>query len=88
MYKTPSTIKEYRAELGHLCRLDDPIGAQVTRDIASWIPALEAHLAAGTLKPLEHQVVDGIGWEKLVEGIQLLESGRAERKLVVRTQEE
>ncbi|KAG7292856.1 hypothetical protein NEMBOFW57_002901 [Staphylotrichum longicolle] len=87
-FNTPPTIKEYRAELGHLCRLDEPIGAAVTKDIASWIPTFETHLAAGTLKPIEYQVVDGVGWEKVIQGIQELESGKAAKKIVVRTQNE
>jgi hypothetical protein len=87
-FNTPPTINEYRAELGHLCRLDEPIGAAVTKDIASWIPVFEAHLAAGTLKPIGYQVVDGVGWEKVIEGIRELEGGKAASKIVVRTQAE
>lgn len=87
-FNTPPTINEYRAELGHLCRLDEPIGAAVTKDIASWIPVFEAHLAAGTLKPIGYQVVDGVGWEKVIEGIRELEGGKAASKIVVRTQDE
>ncbi|KAJ4297319.1 hypothetical protein N0V88_004237 [Collariella sp. IMI 366227] len=84
-FKTPAGIKEYRAELGHLCRLDEPIGAQVTKDIVYWIPTFEKHLATGTLKPLEYQLVDGSGWEKVIQGIQELEGGKAVKKIVVRT---
>ncbi|CAM1506003.1 Fc.00g116400.m01.CDS01 [Cosmosporella sp. VM-42] len=87
-FKTPTSIKEYRAELGHLCRLDEPLGIEVTRDIASWIPALEDHLAAGTLKPIQYEIVDGLGWGKVIQGIQDLESGKAVKKIVVRIQEE
>jgi hypothetical protein len=87
-FKTPSTIKEYRAELGHLCRFDEPLGVEVTRDIASWIPTLETHLAAGTLKPIEYEVADGVGWDKVIQGIQDLENGKIAKKLVVRTQSE
>ena len=84
-FNTPAPIKEYRAELGHLGRLDEPIGAAVTKDIASWISIFEAHLAAGTLKPVEYQVVDGVGWDKVIEGIQQQEAGPA-KKIIVRTQ--
>ncbi|KAJ4179468.1 hypothetical protein NW767_014601 [Fusarium falciforme] len=87
-FKTPSTIKEYRAELGHLCRFDEPLGVEVTRDIASWIPTLETHLAAGTLRPIEYEVADGVGWDKVIQGIQDLENGKIAKKLVVRTQSE
>jgi hypothetical protein len=60
----------------------------VTKDIASWISTFEAHLASGTLKPIEYQVVDGVGWEKVIQGIQELEGGNAAKKIVVRTQTE
>jgi hypothetical protein len=60
----------------------------VTKDIASWIPTFEAHLAAGTLRPIEYQVVDGVGWESVIRGIQDLEGGKAAKKIVVRTHAE
>ncbi|KAK4129163.1 GroES-like protein [Parathielavia appendiculata] len=87
-FNTPSTIKEYRAELGHLCRLNEPIGQTVTKEIASWIPTFETHLAAGTLKPIEYQLGDGVGWESVIRGIQDLEAGKAAKKIVVRIQDE
>ncbi|KAJ3539811.1 hypothetical protein NM208_g5338 [Fusarium decemcellulare] len=87
-FNTPSTIKEYRAELGHLCRLDESLGREVTSDIAGWIPAFETHLAAGTLKPIAFQVVDGVGWDKVIEGVEMLQGGKADKKIVVRTKTE
>jgi hypothetical protein len=87
-FNTPSSIKEYRAELGHLNRLDEPIGQAVTKDIASWISTFETHLAAGTIKPVEYQLGNGVGWESVIQGIQDLEAGKAAKKIVVRTQEE
>ncbi|KAH6989998.1 chaperonin 10-like protein [Ilyonectria destructans] len=87
-FNTPPTIREYRAEFGDLYRLDKPDGVKVTKDIASWIPGFEAHLAAGTLKPIEYQVVEGVGWEKIIQGIQDLEKGKAAKKIVVRVQSE
>lgn len=87
-FNTPSTIREYRAELGHLGRVETSTGAEVTNAIASWINAFETHLAAGTLVPLEYQLAAGVGWEKVIEGIQDLENGKAAKKIVVKTQEE
>ncbi|SPQ18387.1 b4b43796-8b17-4402-b827-cc67fd36ed47 [Thermothielavioides terrestris] len=87
-FNTPSAINEYRASLGHLCRLDESTGAQVTQDIAGWISTFEAHLGTGTLRPIEYQLFDGIGWESVIKGIQELESGKAAKKIVVRTQAE
>ena len=60
----------------------------MTRSIAGWVPTFETHLAVGTLKRIEYQVVDGVGWDKVIQGIQELESGKATKKVVVRTQEE
>jgi hypothetical protein len=87
-FNTPATIKEYRAELGHLGRLNEAIGIAVTKDIVEWIPTLETHLAVGTLKPIDYQVVDGVGWDKVIQGIQELGAGKATKKIVVRTQPE
>ncbi|KAF5550068.1 zinc-binding alcohol dehydrogenase domain-containing protein [Fusarium napiforme] len=87
-FSTPSSINEYRADLGHLCRPNERDGTQITASIANWIPLLEKHIAAGTLKPLEHHVVDGVGWEKVIQGIQDMENGKFGKKIVVRTQQE
>ncbi|EWG49245.1 hypothetical protein FVEG_16447 [Fusarium verticillioides 7600] len=87
-FSTPSSINEYRANLGHLCRPNERDGAQITSNIANWIPFLEKHNAAGTLKPLKHHVVDGVGWEKVIQGIEDMEGGKVGKKIVVRTQEE
>lgn len=87
-FKTPSDIQEYRAELGHLARRDEALGAEVTRDIASWIPAFEKHLAAGNLRPIERQVVEGAGWNKVIQGIQDFEAGKFANKGVVRVEDE
>ncbi|KAF5990597.1 hypothetical protein FBULB1_75 [Fusarium bulbicola] len=81
-FSTPSSINEYRADLGHLCRPNERDGTQITSNIANWIPLLEKYIAAGTLKPLEHDVVDGIGWEKVIQGIQDMESGKIGKKIV------
>ncbi|QGI69963.1 hypothetical protein CEK26_002296 [Fusarium fujikuroi] len=83
-FSTPSSISEFRADLGHLCRPNETDGAQITSNIAKWIPLLERHIAAGTLKPLEHHVVDGVGWEKVIQGIQDMESGKFGKKVVPR----
>ncbi|KAM0208056.1 hypothetical protein ACHAQI_007338 [Fusarium lateritium] len=84
----PAPIKGYKAFLGHLYSLDEPIGVQVTADIIKRLPTLESYLAAGILKPLEYQSIDGVGWNKVIQGMKVLEGGKAEKKIVVRTQEE
>ena len=40
------------------------------------------------MKPIEYEVVDGVGWDKVIQGIQKLENGNAARKIVVITQKE
>ncbi|KAG5789072.1 hypothetical protein H9Q69_011860 [Fusarium xylarioides] len=81
-FSTPSSINKYRADLGHICRPNERDGAQITSNIANWIPLLEKHIEAGTLKPLEHHVVDGVGWEKVIQGIQDMEGGKIGKKIV------
>ncbi|KAH6670926.1 chaperonin 10-like protein [Plectosphaerella plurivora] len=86
-FKVPASIKEYRVSAGHVCREDEALGAEVTRDIASWVPGLEAHVAAGTLRPVEYQLSNVAGWEGVIQGIQDVEAGRAPKKIVVRVQD-
>ncbi len=85
--KTPTFIKEYRTRLGQIGR-DGPIGDEVSQSIKGWIPTFEAYLEAGVLKALEYQAVPGMGWEKVVEGLASLESGKAVKKIVVKVQDE
>lgn len=85
---TPSSIHEYRARLAQLGRPEGPIGKQIGDDVAAWIPSLEGHIERGNLSPLEYHVVDGVGWESVIEGVGLLESGKESKKIVVRVQEE
>ncbi|KAI5457846.1 chaperonin 10-like protein [Mariannaea sp. PMI_226] len=86
-FKTPPSIKEYRVQLAHVCRRHEPIGVQVTKDIVDMIPNLEAHIALGTLRPVEY-IANGVGWEKVIEGIHDLENGKISKKIVVRVQNE
>ncbi|KAF4340085.1 hypothetical protein FBEOM_5945 [Fusarium beomiforme] len=83
-FSTPSSINEYRADLGHLCRPNERDGIQITDNVSRWIPLLEKHIAAGTLKPLEHHVVDGVGWDKVIQGLQDMEGGKIGKKIVPR----
>ncbi|SPO01224.1 related to oxidoreductase [Cephalotrichum gorgonifer] len=82
-FNTPSTIKEYRAELGHLGRYDEDLGATVSKQIAEWIPNLEEHIKHGSIKAIDYELVEGLGWEKAIEGLEKLTDGKATRKLAV-----
>jgi hypothetical protein len=84
----PAGIKEYRAQLGQIARWETEIGRTITASIAKWIPDMEAYFEMGVLKPLEYQVMPGMGWEAVIAGIADLEAGKAAKKIVVKVQEE
>jgi hypothetical protein len=65
-------------------RSEGEFGPKITSDIASWVPWFERQLALGNLKTIEFETVNGTGWEKVIEGIKLLESGKASKKILVR----
>lgn len=67
---------------------DNPVGREVTAQLASWIPDLERHLADGAIRPLEYQLVAGEGWEAVIKAAEIFETGGGpEKKLVVRIQD-
>lgn len=86
--KTPASIKEYRVHLGQIGREQSPVGKTVTENIKSWIPTFEGFLGTGALKPLDYQIVPGMGWEKVIEGVADLEGGKSTKKIVVKVQDE
>lgn len=87
-FNTASTIREHRVELGHMGREDEEMGVQVTNAVRAFVPAIEAHLAAGTLKPLEYELMDGVGYDAVVQAIKRQEKGGLAKKLVVRVKHE
>jgi len=64
------------------------MGREVSASIASWIGDWEGHIADGNIKPVEWILVEGKGWEKVLEGIALMEGKKADKKLVVRVAEQ
>ena len=77
--------------LGQLGREDGSgeegvFGRSTTGAVRGFVPILEAHLAQGSLKPLDYEVVEGVGYEAVVEGIKRQEKGGLKKKLVVRVQ--
>lgn len=86
--KIPEAVTDYRIHLGELGRPENPIGLSVTNGVRDFIPVLEGHVAAGNIRPLEFQVVPGVGFDKVAEGVALLESKKFDKKLVVRLQDE
>lgn len=81
----PKSINLYRVEFGKLGR-DDELGRHVTGKVAEWVPALEAHFQGGVLRPLDYHLVDGVGWEKVIDGIANMEAGKLPKKPVVKVQ--
>ncbi|KAH8647656.1 hypothetical protein BX600DRAFT_518086 [Xylariales sp. PMI_506] len=86
-WNVPPSVSVYRAKLGPIGRVDDPIGAETTRDVASWVDSFEGLLSDGLLKPLDYELSENIGWQAVIDGIELLESGKAEKKILVRVQD-
>ncbi|KAK5660591.1 hypothetical protein OQA88_13151 [Cercophora sp. LCS_1] len=81
--KVPDSIKSYRVEFGKLGR-DDELGKHVTARVVEWVPVLEGHFASGALRPLDYHLVEGEGWEKVIEGIADMEAGKLAKKPVVK----
>lgn len=86
-FTTHAGITEYRCRLGEMGQ-DNPVGHEVTAQLASWIPDLEKHIVNGAIKPLEYQIVEGKGWEAVIKAAEIFDKGGAEKKLVVRIQDE
>jgi hypothetical protein len=83
----PDSIKLYRISFAKLGR-DDELGKHVTSKFVEWIPVLEGHFQSGALKPLDYHLVEGEGWEKVIEGIADMEAGKLPKKPVVKVQQE
>lgn len=77
----------YRIELGKLGR-DDELGKHVTAKVAEMVPVFEGHFATGKLRPLDYHLVEGAGWDKVIEGIADMEAGKLPKKPVVKVQDE
>lgn len=85
-FHTPVFVQEYRVKTGQLGR-EDVVGRHVTSETAKMIPLLEAHIADGTITPVECEMYKGVGWETLAKAIGYFEAGRASKKPIVRVQE-
>ena len=83
----PDSINVYRIRFAKLGR-DDELGKHVASKFAEWIPVLEGHFQSGGLKPLDYHLVEGEGWEKVIEGIADMEAGKLPKKPVVKVQQE
>ena len=61
----------------------------MNEDIASYIPKIVRYLEEGSLKPMEYQVVGGVGFESVAEAEKMLGEGKGGgKKLIVRLQDE
>lgn len=85
-YTVPAGVTEYQVSVGMLGR-DSVIGRHITEETAKLIPALERHIAAGTIRPVECELFDESGWGALIDGVRYYAEGKAAAKLVVRVQD-
>lgn len=83
----PSSIKVDQVSLGQLGR-EGEIGTQYAEETARMIPVLERHIANGSIKAVDTEVFEGVGWDKLIEALAYYSSGKADKKIVVRVQDE
>ncbi|GAB1309949.1 hypothetical protein MFIFM68171_00159 [Madurella fahalii] len=83
----PSSIVVYLVQLGLIGRFDDLSGAQVSSRVADWIPGLERCVDSGCLRPLQYHEVEGVGWDKVIDAIAGMETGKSLKKPVARVQD-
>ncbi|KAK3313096.1 chaperonin 10-like protein [Apodospora peruviana] len=85
----PETISLYRVQLGQLGRFTTDLAKHTNEKVAEMIALFEGHFEAGGLRPLEsYQVLDGVGWEKVIEAIDDFEAGKFSQKPIVKVHEE
>ena len=72
--------------MGQLSRADDLDGS-AAEEMAKMIPALEGHLANGTITPVEYAMCEGMGWEKLNEAMATQDLGKRKKCIIVRVQD-
>ena len=77
-------IQMFRVSLGVIGRSDSQEAIDISEKSAAMVKIFEGYLKEGILKPLAYQTVEGTGWDKVIEGIALLESGKAAKKIVVK----
>jgi hypothetical protein len=82
----PKSITADRVALGAIGKVDDPIGSVVSKNLAAWIPVLEEYINTGMIKPLEYEVMEGTGWEAVINAVNLFEAGKVKTKAVIRLQ--
>jgi NADPH:quinone reductase-like Zn-dependent oxidoreductase len=81
----PESINLYRVQLGKLGR-DDELAKHITAEFVEWIPIFEKNLESGVLRVLDFHLVQGEGWDKIIEGIADMEAGKLPKKPVVKVQ--
>ncbi|KAM7190134.1 hypothetical protein V8F20_009864 [Naviculisporaceae sp. PSN 640] len=82
----PKGITAYRVQFGQLGKTSTPLGQGITDQVEEMIPLLQKHLESGTIKPLDtYTVVDGQGWDKVVNALSGFEAGTYQgRKPVIK----
>ena len=77
-------IKVFRISLGLIGRSDSQHAIDISEKSAAMVKVFEDYHKEGILKPLAYQTVEGAGWDKVIEGIAMLEGGKATKKIVVK----
>jgi len=70
-------------ELGEIGREGSAHIEKTNREIASFIPTLEQLLGSGALKPMEYEFIEGVNFEPVLKGLELLSSRKSDGKKVV-----
>ncbi|KAK0710731.1 chaperonin 10-like protein [Lasiosphaeris hirsuta] len=84
----PESISLYRVMLGQLGKVDTPRGKHITDLVVELTRKYEQYLELGELKALDYELLPGVGWSGVVNGIADYEAGKLSKKAVVKVQDE
>ncbi len=76
-------VRIYSVELGKIGQDRDASCKIINDDIANMVPKLENCLAKGYIKPMEYDLVDGVGVEVVLKGIEIFNARKGGVKKVL-----
>ncbi len=78
-------IQIFKVTLGEIGREGNAHTEGVNKSIMYLIPILETWLESGKLKPMEYELVEGVGVDKVLKALEIFEARkRGDKKVVVR----
>ena len=86
--EVPESITLYRAHLGMLGRVGTDEEKHITAKVVEMVKAFEPYFESGELQALNYQLVDGKGWQAVVDALAAFEAGKFEKKAVIKVQDE